>query len=213
MVKIYTLKEEAKIEAYEFIDRNLKKLPRNEDGSFNEFADGFADNDVDALRHAYVSGVYTIEYSEETAEKLGRLQELVFSDSSSAHPQSENMDLWNNAVGRKYGKKSKNREQLFKLLMEALKNGELIISPDDERKYKGEKYLKRKPKSLVIKIKENKTGANILFYDVFQKIVMTKEEFIDQIKAEKYPKYSIRVVDGQEIPFSKRDRFKYNNLG
>jgi hypothetical protein len=213
MVKIYTLKEEAKIEAYEFIERNLKKLPRNEDGSFNEFADGFADDDVDALRHAYVSGVYTMEYSEETAEKLGRLQELVFSDSSSAHPQSENMDLWNNAVGRKYGKKSKNREQLFKLLMEALKNGELIISPDDERKYKGEKYLKRKPKSLVIKIMENKTGANILFYDVFQKIVMTKEEFIDQIKAEKYPKYSIRVVDGQEIPFSKRDRFKYNNLG
>jgi hypothetical protein len=50
MVKIYTLKEEAKIEAYEFIDRNLKKLPRNEDGSFNEFADGFADDDVDALR-------------------------------------------------------------------------------------------------------------------------------------------------------------------
>jgi len=87
MVKIYTLKEEAKIEAYEFIDRNLKKLPRNEDGSFNEFADGFADNDVDALRHAYVSGVYTMEYSEDTAEKLGRLQELVFSDSSSAHPQ------------------------------------------------------------------------------------------------------------------------------
>lgn len=213
MVKIYTLKEEAKIEAYEFIDRNLKKLSRNEDGSFNEFADGFADNDVDALRHAYVSGVYTMEYSEDTAEKLGRLQELVFSDSSSAHPQSENMDLWNNAVGRKYGKKSKSREQLFKFLLEALKSEELIISPDDQRKYKGEKFLKRRPKSLVIKIKENKTGANILFYDISQKVVMTKEEFIDQIKAEKYPKYSIRVVDGEEIPFSKRDRFKFNNLG
>lgn len=213
MVKIYTLKEEAKIEAYEFIDRNLKKLPRNEDGSFNEFADGFADNDVDALRHAYVSGVYTMEYSEDTAEKLGRLQELVFSDSSLAHPQSENMDLWNNAVGRKYGKKSKSREQLFKFLLEALKSEELIISPGDKRKYKGEKYLKRRPKSLVIKIKENKTGANILFYDVSQKVVMTKEEFIDQIKAEKYPKYSIRVVDGVEIPFSKRDRFQFNNLG
>jgi hypothetical protein len=213
MEKIYTLKEEAKIEAYEFIDKSLRKLPRNEDGSFNEFADGFADNEVDALRHAYVSGVYTMEYSEGTAERLGRLQEFVFSDSSSAHPQSENMDLWNNAVGRKYGKKSKNRMQLFKFLLDALKSGELIITPDDKRKYKGAKYLKRKPKSLVIKIKENKTGANILFYDVSQKVVMTKEEFIDQIKAEKYPKYSIRVVDGVEIPFSKRDRFKFNNLG
>lgn len=213
MVKIYTLKEEAKTEAYEYIDKYLRKLPRNEDGSFNEFADGFSDNDVDALRHAYVSGVYTMEYSEDTAERLGRLQELVFADSSSAHPQSENMDLWNNAVGRKYGKKAKSREELFKYLLEALKNSELIISPDDERKYKGEKYLKRKPKSLVIKIKENKTGANILFYDVSQRVVMTKAEFIIQIKAEKYPKYSIRVVDGVEIPFSKRDRFKFNNLG
>lgn len=213
MVKIYTLKNEAKIEVYEFIDKYLKKLPRNEDERFNEFADGFGDNDVDALRHAYVSGVYTIEYSEDTSEILGRLQEFLFFQSSTAHPQSENMDLWNNAVGRKYGKKSKSREQLFKFLLDALNCGELIITPDDVRKYKGEKYLKRKPKSLVIKIKENKTGANVLFYDVSQKIVMTKEEFIDQIKAEKYPKYSIRVVDGVEIPFSKRDRFKFNNLG
>ena len=213
MIKIYTLKDEAKIEAYQFIDKYLRKLPRKTDGSFNELTDDFGDNDVDALRHAYVSGVYTIEYSEDIAEKLGRLQELVFFDSSSAHPQSENMDLWNNFFGRKYGKKSKNREQLFKFLLDALNNGELIITPDDERKYKGEKYLKRRPKSLVIKIKENKTGANILFYDISQKVVLTKEEFIDQIKAEKYRKYSIRVVDGEEIPFSKRDRFKFNNLG
>ena len=213
MIKIYTLKDEAKIEAYQFIDKYLRKLPRKPDGSFNELTDEFGDNDVDALRHAYVSGVFTMEYSEDIAEKLGRLQEFVFFDSSSAHPQGDNMDLWNNTVGRKYGQKSKNREQLFKFLLDALKNGELIITPDDERKYKGEKYLKRKPKSLVIKIKENKKGANILFYDVSQKIVMTKEEFIEQIKAEKYPKYSIRVVDGIEIPFSKRDRFKFNNLG
>lgn len=213
MVRIYTLKDEAKIEAYELIDKHLRKLPQNEDGSFNEFTDLFNDNDVDALRHAYVSGVYTLEYSEEIAEKLGRLQELIFSDSSSAHPQSENMDLWNNAVGRMYGKKAKNREDLFIFLLKALRNGELIISPDDERKYKGEKYLKRKPKSLVIKVKENKTGANIFFYDVSLKTLMTKEEFIAQIRAKNYPKYSIRVVDGQEIPFSKRDKFKFNNLG
>jgi hypothetical protein len=178
MVKIYTLKDEAKIEAYELIEKYLRKLPKYEDGSFNELTDEFGDNDVDALRHAYVSGVYVMEYSGDTAEKLGRLQELVFFDSSSAHPQSENMDLWNNSVGRKYGKKSKDREQLFRFLMEALKEGELIISPDDERKYKGEKFLKRKPKSLVINIKENKTGSNILFYDVSQKVVMTKKEFI-----------------------------------
>ncbi len=104
MFKIYTLKDDSKLEIYELIDKNIRKLPTNEDGSFNEFSNGFQDNDIDALRHAYVSGVYTMEYNEEVAEKLGRLQELVFSDSSSAHPHAENMDLWNNAIGRKYGK-------------------------------------------------------------------------------------------------------------
>ncbi|MBT4791877.1 MAG: hypothetical protein HON90_09925 [Halobacteriovoraceae bacterium] len=213
MVRIYTLKEEAKNEAYEFIHKYLRKLPRNDDGSFNEFASGFNDNDVDALRHAYVSGVYTMEYSDDTAEKLGRLQELVFADSSSTHPQSENMDLWNNSVGRKYGKKAKTREELFKLLHEALKNGELIENPNDLRKYKGEKFLKRIPKSLVIKIEESKSGENILFYDINTKKIMSKEEFLAAIKFDKYPNYSFKTVDGVEVPISKRDRFKFNNLG
>lgn len=132
MFKIYTLKNKSKLEIYEHIDKKLRKLPRNEDGSFNEFSNGFQDNDVDALRHAYVSGVYTMEYSEDVAEKLGRLEELVFSDLSSAHPEAENMDLWNNSVGRKYGEKAKSRDELFKFLLKALKNNELIIDPDDD---------------------------------------------------------------------------------
>ena len=45
------------------------------------------------------------------------------------------MDLWNNNVGRKYNKKSKNRQELAQLLKIALKNGELIISLDDLRKH------------------------------------------------------------------------------
>ena len=213
MFKIYTLKDDSKLEIYELIDKKIRKLPRNEDGSFNEFSNGFQDNDVDALRHAYVSGVYTMEYSEDLAEKLGRLQEFVFSDSSSAHPDAENMDLWNNSVGRKYGKKAKSRDELFEFLIKALKNNELIIDPDDDRKYKGDSFIKRVPKSMVIKIQENKTGANILFYDFNKKIVMTKDEFLIEIKNGNYSSYSYKVVDGVEIPISKRDRFKFNNLG
>ena len=76
-----------------------------------------------------------MEHSEDVAEKLGRLQEFVFSDSSLAHPDAENMDLWNNSIGRKYGKKAKSRDELFELLFKALKNNELIIDPDDDRKY------------------------------------------------------------------------------
>ena len=53
------------------------------------------------------------------------------------------MDLWNNEVGRKYGKKTKSRKDLFKRLMKALKKDELIIHPDnDKRKYLGNKEIK-----------------------------------------------------------------------
>ena len=45
------------------------------------------------------------------------------------------MDLWNNFVGQKYGKKSKTRKELFGHLLKALKNGELITDLNDGRKY------------------------------------------------------------------------------
>lgn len=154
-----------------------------------------------------------MEYNEDVAEKLGRFQEFVFSDSSSANPDAENMDLWNNSIGRKYGENAKSRDELFEFLFKALKNNELIIDPDDDRKYEGDSFIKRVPKSMVIKIQENKTGANILFYDFNKKIVMTKDEFLIEIKNGNYSNYSCKVVDGIEIPISKRDRFKFNNLG
>lgn len=213
MANILTLKEEAKLEIYNYIDKNIRPLPKGENGKFNEFAPGFNDNDVDALRHAYVSGVYTMEYDEDTAEKLGTLQELIHSDSSSAHPGSENMDLWNNSIGRELGKKAKSRDELFKLLQEALKHDRLIINPDDKRQYLGEKYIKEKPKSVVIKLKENNTGANILFFDLSNRVVMTKEEFLIGIKNGQYSNYTYKTVDGVEIPMAKKDGFKFNNLG
>jgi hypothetical protein len=211
--KIYTLKDEAQAQLYEWFDKEIRALPKRADGTIDPFGDGLDDNDVDAMRHAFVSGVYTLEFSEDTAELMGRLNELQNFDYSSSSAGSENMDLWNNAIGRKFGKKSKSREELLKFLKQALNKGELIITPDDPRKYIGDKFLKKKPKNIVIQIQENKTGANILFYDLNQKIVMSKEEFLNQIKAEKYPDHSFKIVDGIEIPMSKRDRFKFNNLG
>lgn len=213
MSNIITLKSEAKLEIYKYFDKNIRVLPKDKKGNFKEIFGDFVVNDIDALRHAYVSGVYTMEYSEEVADKLDRLQEFVYSRSSSAHPEAENMDLWNNSVGRKYGKKAKSREELFEYLLKALKKNELIIGPSDGRKYKGDSFIKRVPKSMVIKIQENKTGANTMFYDVNKKTVMTKDEFLIKIKNNKYSSYSYKVVDGVEIPISKRDRFKFNNLG
>lgn len=92
------------------------------------------------MRHSYVSGVYTLEYGAQTAEILGRLNEFKDFDSSSTTSEgSENMDLWNNAVGRRIAKKIKTRRELFETLLKIMKKGGLIVRPLDSRKHKGEK--------------------------------------------------------------------------
>ena len=98
-------------------------------------------------------------------------------------------------------------------MIKALKEGELIIDLKDKRKYKGDKSIKRIPKSFVIKIKETKTGANVEFFDVRKKLLMTKESFILSIKQGKYLGYADRRLHSGEFPYSTRDRFSFNNLG
>lgn len=211
--RILSLMFEARIEVYQLIDAHHRPMPKKEDGSIDEYAKGLGNNDIDALRHAYVSGRYTMEFGEATADILGRLNEFKNFNFGDKEIPSENMDLWNNAVGRLYGKKSKTGKELFDFLLKALKAGELIIDLKDKRKYKGEKNIKRIPNSFVIKIKETKTGANIEFLDVRKKVLMTKENFISAIKQGKYPGYAVRKHQSGEFPYSTRDRFSFNNLG
>jgi hypothetical protein len=213
ILKIYYLKDEALIDLYKRLDKDLRPMPKKPDGSIDLYGIGLEDNDVDALRHAFISGVYTMEYNEGTAELLGRLNELSSLDSQSTSALSVNMDLWNNDVGRFYGKKTKTWDELYLKLMKALKANELIIDLKDNRKYKGEKNIKRLPKSFVIKIQENKTGANTEFLDIRKKIVMSKPDFILAIKQGKYPGYAVRKHLSGEFPYSTRDRFSFNNLG
>ena len=213
ILKIYHLKNEVLLDLYKRLDKDLRPMPKKPDGSSDPYGMGLEDNDVDALRHAFISGVYTIEYNEGLAELLGRLNEFTTFDSQSTSALSENMDLWNNAVGRSYGKKTKTWNDLYLKLMNALKANKLIIDLKDTRKYKGEKSIKRMPKSFVIKIKENKTGANTEFLDVRRKVVMSKTDFIIAIRAGKYPGYAVRKHHSGEFPFSTRDKFSFNNLG
>lgn len=56
------LKDEPQREAYEYFDRKIRRLPRRPDGLIDDSAAGLDDNDVDAFRHAYVSGVFTQEF-------------------------------------------------------------------------------------------------------------------------------------------------------
>jgi hypothetical protein len=210
-IKIWDLQFDARDELYLMIDKHYKPMPKDANGKINPQAHGLADNDIDALRHSYVSAVYIIEYNEGTSELLGRLREYFTMTPNEFH--SLNMDLWNNSAGRTYGKKFKRGEELFFALIKALKGGELIITPSDPRKYKGPKAIKRLPKSFVIKVKENKTGANIEFFDVHNKRMMNKNEFIEAIREGKYPGYAVRKHHSGEFPYSTRDRFSFNNLG
>lgn len=213
ILRIYHLKDKALINLYERLDKDLRPMPKKSDGRIDLYGLGLEDNDVDALRHAFISGVYTIEYNEGIAELLGRLNEFTTFDSQSTSAHSENMDLWNNDIGRSYGKKVKTWDELYLELMKALKTNELIIDLKDSRKYKGDKKIKRMPKSFVIKIKENKTGANTEFLDVRKKVVMSKADFIVAIREGKYPGFAVRKHQSGEFPYSTRDRFSFNNLG
>lgn len=90
------LKNEAESEGYIYFDVHIRPLPKKSDGSIDTMQPGFRDNDVDAFRHAYVSGIFTHEYGEKTATILGWMNEFFLSGSGN----DRNMDLWNNAVGR-----------------------------------------------------------------------------------------------------------------
>lgn len=206
---------EARDEAYEYFDENIRKLPKNPDGTINTSGRELYDNDVDAFRHAYVSGVFTQEYGEFVADIFGRLNELGPGDlySNSANPRSMNMDLWNNGVGRKYGDKTKVRGTLLKALKKALEAGELITNLNDKRVYRGAKGDPERTSKPVVAIEKDRNGRNKLFYDIVKKQVLTLKEFLAQIQAGAYPGYVIKQVRGKPTPVSKRDRRKTNNIG
>ena len=201
---------EATKEAYIYFDKNIRALPKDENGQVDTMAPGFVDNDVDAFRHAYVSGVFTQEYNEQTANLLGWLNE----GTSILSPfGSTNMYLWNNSVGRKLGSKAKNREQLADLVRESLKSGELIISLDDPRKFTGALPPLPSGDHSVIVLKKDTKGVNEYFFDFSTSRVLTRTEFVAEIRAGRHPGYVVRKVKEVDYPFSKKDNDPQNNLG
>ena len=194
--------EKAQAEAYEFFEKNVR----------SPIGDLY-DNDVDAFRHAYVSGFFTQDYGEWTADILGQLNELSPADiySNSRNPGSKNMDLWNNAIGRKYGKKAKSRQELLKMIHAALKKGELIVSPSDTRNYKAKASGKSAAKPVVVVFEEN-GGRNRVFFDTKKRAYMAQAEFIAQIQAGSYSGYTVKQIRGIATPVSKPDGRRTNNL-
>ena len=134
-------------------------------------------------------------------------------NSSSNSPNSRNMDLWNNWIGRKLGLKTSGKLKLFKLVLKALKNGELIIDPENDPRVTQVSYTKIQTKNKVYVVKESKKGKNMSYFDFEKSIILSRNEFITEIKLGNYPFYEIRIIKGDETPVSKKDKKMLNNLG
>ena len=116
------LKDEACAEAYDYFDRHIRRLPRDKVGKIDINSPELNDNDIDAFRHAYVSGVFTQGFGDRAANWFGLRVEYSPEGqySHSLDPRSRNMDLCNNRVGRRYGRKTGGRKTLLKLIHGAL---------------------------------------------------------------------------------------------
>ena len=202
----YTSKKDVEKEAYYFFNKFVRDITEVDSGH---------NNDIDAFRHAYASGIYTMEFGDKIACLLGQFNEI--KGALHSQPDAEkNMDLWNNWVGRKYGKKAKSKIELAKLIVKALNNGELIITNDqaqDSRKYKDRNTKIIKPNKPVVVIKESSTGRNEIFLDVVTGMVMTRDDFVKLIQLGEYQGYRIARIHNILTPISKHDGSTENNLG
>ncbi len=208
------LYKKAESEAYAYFDKFIHSLTKQADGTVDPKAHGLADNKVDAFRHAYVSGVFTQEYNETAANIFGRLNEYWPSHlySNLKNPKAYNMDLWNNSIGRKYGKKTKSRQKLLEAVHEALKQDELITNIDDSREYGGAKNNPINQSRPVIVLVEDDKGRNEIFFDLVKKQALSRSEFVSLIKTKEYPGYTIKNIHGIETPVSNPDSRRTNNL-
>jgi hypothetical protein len=104
---------------------------------------------------------------------------------------------------------------IFGLKSNALKNGELITNPAATREYSGLPFIGATGtvQGMVVVIGKDKKGRNILFYDLHEKTIMSRLDFVSLIRAGKYSRYCLRISNGQSIPVSRRDSSILNNLG
>ncbi len=210
IAKLWNAKKEAQNEAYQYFNDNIRALPKTSDGDWDIDSGAFSNNDVDAFRHAYVSGVYTQKYHELTANLLGQFNELMGDLIRKQPPEQKNMDLWNNEVGRSYGSSTSSKKDLADALKKEIENNGLITTTnqdEDSRAYQG--YLV-KP---VRVIEESETGRNIRFLDLSTNFTMYREEFVNKINSGEYPGYTVALINDIETPMSKLDGIGENNLG
>ena len=214
--KLKKILKEAENKAYLYIHKNIRPLPKTAEGNWDFKTGEFINNDVDAFRHAYVSGILTQLFNVAAANILGQIKELEGDMKRNQPKEQKNMDLWNNKIGREYGKVSRNKNELAKLIQEALEKGELIISVDqekDSRQYEEDNYSSLidydKP---IIVVEENETGRNEWFLDLVKGNLLTRNQFVLEIESGNYPGYLVADINNLSTPMSKPDGVTENNL-
>ena len=106
-------------------------------------------NEADAFKHTFMQARTTIFYGTSISKTFADLHERNGNKYYSQNKGEENMDKWNNAVGREIGEeikkeiKNKNYSDeeiddiIAKKVMERMRAGKLITHPSDKRRYTG----------------------------------------------------------------------------
>ena len=106
-------------------------------------------NEADAFKHTFMQARSTVIYGASISKIFADLHERNGNKYYSQSKGEENMDRWNNAVGREIGeeikKEIKNKsysdeeieDLIAKKVMERMRAGKLITHPSDKRKYAG----------------------------------------------------------------------------
>ena len=106
--------------SYSYYSTLIGPIPLNENGKRMVH-----NNEVDAWRHAFVSGYFTIKYGESVASILGIVNEIKGEIINAQSFDELNMDMFNNEVGREYASHFSSVETFVQELANVLKRGEL----------------------------------------------------------------------------------------
>lgn len=115
-------------------------------------------NEADAFKHAYMQWYLTFHFGKPIAKALGDYHEK---ETPNAPKTETNMDLWNNAIGREIAEEMAHLKNLdlldndsisdyaAKIIVDKMKQGELITNPDDKRQFKNMELERLKEKDRV----------------------------------------------------------------
>ena len=106
-------------------------------------------NEADAFRHAYMQSILAYRYTKSLGEKISNLHEWQ-GHWQGQNPKEANMDMWNNHQGQeiydeickeypnfKNLSEEHRKDIIARKVVQRMKSGKLITTPNDKRKYTG----------------------------------------------------------------------------